>query len=91
MDSIKIIEIKQIYNFIAEYPEIGKINNIDRIQEFIDAYLYGKYTEMNVSDDKCLLNIKFYDGTDLEFDIKTLPNFLYKEDFLRWCTNYLIH
>lgn len=91
MDSIKIIEIKQIYNFIAEYPEIGKINNIDRIQEFIDAYLYGKYTEMNVSDDKCLLNIKFYDGTDLKFDIKTLPNFLYKEDFLRWCTNYLIH
>ena len=91
MDSIKIIEMKQIYNFIVEYPEIGKSNNINRIQEFIDAYLYGKYTEMNVSDDKCLLSIKFYDGTDLKFDIKTLPNFLYKEDFIRWCTNYLIH
>jgi hypothetical protein len=91
VNSIKIIEIKQIYNFIVEYPEINEIKNIDRIQKFMSSYYYGKYTEMNVFDDMCLLNIKLYDGTDLKFDIKTLPNFLYKEDFLRWCTNYLVY
>ena len=90
MHHIKIIELEQIYNFIAEYPEIGHSNNIDRILTFINTYRNDK-PELKICNLENLLHITFHNSNPIKFDIKTLPNFLHKQDFLAWCYQNILY
>ena len=90
MNAIKVIEIEQIYNFIAEYPEILAKTNFDRIQTFIAAYHNERGSEINLCDER-YLEVKFQGGNIMNFDLNAVPNFLNKSDFIKWCTTNLIH
>lgn len=91
MESLKLIELKQIYNFIAENPIITNSNNVDRIKKFVEEYYYGKPFEIKICEIKHLLTINFFNDTPpYTFDINILPNFLHREDFIRWCTIFLL-
>ena len=90
MDSIGVIEIKQIYNFIAENPIILNSNNINRVKKFIEEYYFGSKAEINISEAENSLNIKFYDNETINFDVRSLPNFLHREEFIRWCESFLL-
>lgn len=86
--AINLIEIEQIYNFIAEYPEILTKNNFDRVLTFLSAYHYDRSSIIDLHNDHCLEihqqgNIKL-------LDLATAPNFLHKHDFLSWCNNHLL-
>jgi hypothetical protein len=89
MNSIKLIEIEQIYNFIAEYPEILSKNNFDRVRTFISAYHNDRGSEINMSDEH-LLQIKYHGGI-MSLDLNSAPNFLHKADFISWCSSNLLH
>ncbi|OTG88357.1 hypothetical protein B9T31_02275 [Acinetobacter sp. ANC 4558] len=89
MNAIKLIELEQIYNFIAEYPEILSKTNFDRIRTFISVYHNDRGSEINICDEN-FLQIKYHGGI-MSLDLNSVPNFLHKSDFITWCTNNLIH
>ena len=86
MNNINVIAIKQIYNFIAEYPDIR--SNIDKIQKFMNFYFYDRQIEINEFNNDYILKIN---GTDLIFNLNEIPNFVQREDFINWCISHLIH
>jgi len=90
MNTIKMIELEQIYNFIAEYPEILAKTNFDRVRTFISAYHNDRGSIINFNDDN-FLQIQYHGGNIMNLDLNSAPNFLHKSDFINWCSNYLVH
>ncbi|WOE31908.1 MULTISPECIES: hypothetical protein [unclassified Acinetobacter] len=87
--SISLIEIEQIYNFIAEYPEILAKNNFDRVLTFISAYHYDRSSIIGLHGDH---GLEIHQQGHIKvLDLTSAPNFLHKHDFLSWCTNHLLN
>ena len=87
--AINLIEIEQIYNFIAEYPEILAKNNLDRVLTFISAYHNDRSSIIGLHGDHGVEIHK--QGNVKLLDLGTAPNFLHKNDFLSWCVNNLLN
>lgn len=80
------IEIEQIYNFIAQYPDIEKISNIDRVILYLKEYHnYLCHIDM---DCKEKLVIRLYKKKKSIY-ISKIPNFFDKSIFIKWLNHLL--
>lgn len=80
------IDVEQIYNFIAQYPNIENISNIERVMLFLKEYYnHSCYIYLDCKD-KLVIRIS---RRKKSINLSKIPNFFDRNNFIKWLVSLL--